>query len=263
MRPLFDGELALVTGAGRGIGRAIALELAAAGARVALLARSADELDEVAGMVRDRGGIAGVFPADVADPVQVDGVVARIAAELGRVSILVSNAAVVWPLGPTVTVTLAEWSVAFAVNVGAVFQLSVALLPSMLERGWGRIVNISSGIAANPAGMIGGNAYVTTKAALEAHTINLAAELAGSGVTANVYRPGSVDTAMQVWIRAQSPAKIGAALHERFARSYEEGSLITPGQSARSLMEQLATDDTGEIWNVNSSSATDLESETR
>jgi NAD(P)-dependent dehydrogenase (short-subunit alcohol dehydrogenase family) len=111
--------------------------------------------------------------------------------------------------------------------------------------------------------MIGGNAYVTTKAALEAHTINLAAELAGSGVTANVYRPGSVDTAMQAWIRAQSPAKIGAALHERFARSYEEGSLITPGQSARSLMEQLATDATGEIWNVNSSSATDLESETR
>lgn len=100
MRPLFDGELALVTGAGRGIGRAVALELAATGARVALLARSAGELDEVAGTVRDRGGIAGVFPADVADPVQVDSAVARIAAELGRVSILVSNAAVVWPLGP-------------------------------------------------------------------------------------------------------------------------------------------------------------------
>jgi hypothetical protein len=66
-------------------------------------------------------------------------------------------------------------------------------------------------------------------------------------------RPGSVDTAMQAWIRAQSPAKIGAALHERFARSYEEGSLITPGQSARSLMQHLATDVTGEIWNVNTS----------
>ena len=253
MRPRFDGELALVTGAGRGIGRAIALELAAAGARVALLARSAEELDQVAGTVRDRGGIAGVFPADVADPGQAGGALTRIAAELGRVSILISNAAVVWPLGPTVAVTLAEWSAAFAVNVGAVFQLSAALLPSMLEQGWGRIVNISSGIVANPAGMIGGNAYAATKAALEAHTSNLAAELAGSGVTANVYRPGSVDTAMQAWIRAQPPAKIGAALHERFARSYEEGSLISPGQSARSLMGHLATDATGEIWNVNTS----------
>jgi NAD(P)-dependent dehydrogenase (short-subunit alcohol dehydrogenase family) len=217
----------------------------------------------VAGTVRGRGGIAGVFPADVTDPVQVDGAVARITAELGRVSILINNAAVVWPLGPTMTMTLADWSAAFAVNVGAVFQLSAALLTSMLERGWGRIVNVSSGIAANPAGMIGGNAYATTKAALEAHTINLAAELAGSGVTANFYRPGSVDAAMQAWIRAQAPAMIGAALHERFARSYEEGSLITPGQSARSLMEQLTTKATGEIWNVNSTSATDLESETR
>ena len=251
MTPLFDGELALVTGAGRGIGRAIALELAAAGARVALLARSVDELDEVAAAVRDRGGTAGVFPADAADPAQVAGAMTRITAEMGRVSILISNAAVVWPLGPTVTVTLAEWQAAFAVNVGAVVQLSTALLPPMLEQG-GRIVNVSGGIAAHPAGMIGGNAYATTKAALEAHTINLAAELAGSGVTVNVYRPGSVDTAMQAWIRAQSPEKIGAPLHERFARSYEEGSLITAGQSARSLMDHLASDATGEIWNVNS-----------
>ena len=196
--------------------------------------------------------MAGVFPADVADPAQVTEAMTRITAELGRVGILISNAAVVWPLGPTVTTTLAEWSAAFAVNVGAVFQLSTAVLPSMLEQGWGRIVNVSSGVAANPAGMIGGNAYATTKAALEAHTINLAAELAGSGVTANVYRPGSVDTAMQAWIRGQSPEKIGAALHDRFARNYEEGSLITPEQSARSLMDHLASDATGEIWNVNS-----------
>jgi NAD(P)-dependent dehydrogenase (short-subunit alcohol dehydrogenase family) len=86
----------------------------------------------------------------------------------------------------------------------------------------------------------------------QAHTVKLAAELAGSGVTANVYRPGSVDTAMQAWIRAQSPEKIGAALHERFTRNYEEGLLITPEQSARSLMEHLASDATGQIWNANS-----------
>jgi NAD(P)-dependent dehydrogenase (short-subunit alcohol dehydrogenase family) len=118
----------------------------------------------------------------------------------------------------------------------------------MLDAGWGRIVNISSGIAAHPEGMIRGNAYATTKAALEAHTRNLAAELAGTGVTANVYRPGGVDTAMQAWIRDQDPARVGTAMHDRFTRSYADGTLISPGQSAAGLLARLGTGDTGAIW---------------
>jgi 3-oxoacyl-[acyl-carrier protein] reductase len=142
----------------------------------------------------------------------------------------------------------AAWSSAFAVNVEAPFHFAQAVLPSMLDRGWGRIVNVSSGIAAHPGAMVGMNAYAATKAALEAHTLNLAAELAGSGVTANVYRPGSVDTAMQRWIRSQPPEEIGTALHEYFRASYEQGSLITPEHSARSLFAQVVGDATGEIW---------------
>ena len=98
----------------------------------------------------------------------------------------------------------------------------------MLDSGWGRVVNVSSGIAAYPAGMIGGNAYATTKAALEAHTVNLAAELRGAGVTINAYRPGGVDTAMQTWIRGQDPGRIGAGLQERFNKNFADGVLITP-----------------------------------
>jgi NAD(P)-dependent dehydrogenase (short-subunit alcohol dehydrogenase family) len=120
----------------------------------------------------------------------------------------------------------------------------------MLDAGWGRVVNVSSGIAAHPAGMAGGNAYATTKAALEAHTVNLAAELRGTGVTVNAYRPGGVDTAMQAWIRRQDPERIGARLHERFNRNYAEGNLITPEHSAAALLAHLASDDTGAIWDV-------------
>jgi NAD(P)-dependent dehydrogenase (short-subunit alcohol dehydrogenase family) len=98
--------------------------------------------------------------------------------------------------------------------------------------------------------MIGANAYTATKAALEAHTLNLAAELQGSGVTVNVFRPGTVDTAMQGYIREQDPEQIGAALHERFIAMHESGSLTTPEQSARALLEHLRTGGSGQIWDV-------------
>jgi NAD(P)-dependent dehydrogenase (short-subunit alcohol dehydrogenase family) len=103
----------------------------------------------------------------------------------------------------------------------------------------GRIVNVSGGIVASPGSMVGGNVYAAAKAALEAHTRNLAAELAGTGVTVNVYRPGGVDTAMQAWIRAQDPKRIGGELHQRFVRSYADGTLITPAQSAAALIGHL------------------------
>jgi NAD(P)-dependent dehydrogenase (short-subunit alcohol dehydrogenase family)/peroxiredoxin len=246
----FDGRVALITGAGRGIGRAVALQLAEGGARVALVARSVDQLEETAATLRGEGGVALVLPADLADPDAVAEAAATAAKELGPVDILVNNAAVVQPAGPTVSTPPTGWSSAFAVNVQAPIRLTLALLPAMLERGWGRIVNVSSGIVDHPGAMVGLNAYAATKAALEAHTLNLAAEVAGSGVTVNVYRPGSVDTAMQAWFRAQPPAEIGAALHQHFQASYEQGALITPERSARSLLTRLAGEATGEIWNA-------------
>jgi NAD(P)-dependent dehydrogenase (short-subunit alcohol dehydrogenase family) len=244
------GKVALVTGAGRGIGRALSLGLVDAGARVAILARSQDELDEVAGAMRERGGTALVIAADLGDPGQLADAASRALGQFAAVDLLINNAAVVWPLGPTSIVDPADWASAMAINVTAPVTLTRALLPAMLERGFGRIVNVSSGVAAHPAAMIGGNAYAATKAALEAHTLNLAAELTGSGVTVNVFRPGTVDTTMQAWIRGQPPERIGAALHARFTRAYEQGSLITPEQSAQALLEHLLGNRTGEIWSV-------------
>jgi 3-oxoacyl-[acyl-carrier protein] reductase len=179
--------------------------------------------------------------------------VARAQEELGVVDILINNAAVVWPLGPSTALDRADWAASIGINVVAVASLTFALLPAMLEQKWGRIVNVSSGVVARPASMIGGNAYVTSKAALEAHTVNLAAELAGSGVTVNVFRPGSVDTGMQAWIRDQDPERIGAGLHQRFTRSYAEGTLITAERSASSLLDRLPDEATGHIWDVTDS----------
>ena len=244
------GRVAIVTGAGRGIGRAAAIELAAAGAHVALIARTSTELDAVAQEIQARAGTALPITADIGHPDEPERTAAHVAAQLGTVDILVNNAAVVWPLGPTNLIDPTDWAAALAINVTGPVMLTRAVLPAMLERGWGRIVNVSSGIAEHPAAMIGGNAYAATKAALEAHTVNLAAELDGTGVTVNVFRPGSVDTVMQAWIRGQSPTRIGAALHERFVQAYELGTLITPEESARVLLEHLPASETGQVWNV-------------
>lgn len=243
-------RLALVTGAGRGIGRRIAVGLAALGAHVALLARSENELREAVAEIESSGGIATAIVTDVQYTDNLRGGIERVKAELGPPVVLVNNAAVVAPLGATQTLDARAVATAVAVNIAAPINLSAMVLPAMIATGWGRIVNISSGIAATPAAMPGMTVYSASKAALEAHTLNLAAELAGSGVTANVYRPGAVDTAMQRWIREQPAEQIGAALRDRFAAMHAGGQLITPERSAASLLDRIAGAETGQIWSV-------------
>lgn len=244
------GRVALVTGGGRGIGQAIALGLAGMGARVAVLSRSSDELGKTVEAVEKGGGAAKAVPADVNAPHQVAAAINAVEDTWGPIEILVNNAGVVWPLGPSSEIDVEEWAAALAINVTSIARLSFALLPRMLSSGWGRIVNVSSSVAANPASMLRGNAYATTKTALEAHSLNLAAELAGTGVTVNVYRPGGVDTNMQAWIRSQDPVRVGVALHQRFVQNQMQGALLTPEQSAASLLARLGSVQTGQIWDA-------------
>ncbi len=242
-------KVALITGAGRGIGRALAVALADSGARVACVARSQDELSDTVELVTHGGGNALAIAADLADPQAVAGVADRVLA-LGGADILINNAATVEPLGHSADMSPDAWSAAFRLNVISPAALAAAVLPHMRTVGWGRIVNVSSAVVAHPETMIGGNAYAATKAALEAHTLNLAAEVHGSGVTVNVYRPGSVDTAMQALIRSTGQGRLDAATHTRFVRNHKEGCLISPDDSARSLATRLTGDATGQVWDV-------------
>jgi NAD(P)-dependent dehydrogenase (short-subunit alcohol dehydrogenase family) len=248
----FGTRNALITGAGRGIGRAIALGLASEGARVILVARTGQQLEETRAMLVDQGAeptSVRLIEADLADEGDRDRAIGA-ALESGRVDILINNAATVEPLGVTATIPAADLRHALDVNVVAPAALTAAVLPGMLAAGWGRVVNVSAAVAANPARMVRGNAYATSKAALEASTFNLAAELSGTGVTFNVYRPGLVDTAMHTWVRTQDRDRIGDQLHARFAKNFADGLLITPEQSAAVLIEHLRGDDSGSIWDV-------------
>ena len=248
------GKTALITGAGRGIGAAIAAGLARAGADVVLIARTAEQLDETADTIRSAvpGSNVRAIPGDLADHERRAAVLHKIRS-VGHIDILINNAATVEPLGATTQITSEAVRAAFEINVVVPFAMTAALVPGMVDSGWGRIVNISSSVAGHPASMIGGNVYAATKAAIEAHTRNLAAELAGTGVTVNAYRPGGVDTAMQSWIRGQDPERIGSVLRDRFISRYETGDLISAHESAARLLEHLLgadADTTGAIWNL-------------
>jgi NAD(P)-dependent dehydrogenase (short-subunit alcohol dehydrogenase family) len=212
--------------------------------------RTKSDIDAVRAEIESLGGKSDAFEADVARPETVDGLLNYARDRFGQLDILVNNAAVVWPIGESRSIDPDSWAAAININVIAVARLSFAVLPDMLDGGWGRIVNISSGIAANPGGMANANAYATSKAALEAHTIGLATELDGTGVTVNAYRPGGVDTAMQGWIRSQPIETVGQALHDRFVSAKEGGSLLTPEVSAAALLPRIATLETGAIWDV-------------
>jgi 3-oxoacyl-[acyl-carrier protein] reductase len=242
-----DGRVAIVTGAGRGIGRATAILFAEKGAAVACVARSTAELEEVVATIRKAGGNALSIPTDLAQPSAPAEIITAVVGDLGDVDILVNNAATVDPLGATATIDADEWACAINLNVVAPVKLTRLVLGTMLERGWGRIVNLSSGVVQNPAAMPKGNAYTTSKTALEAHTLGLAAEIEGSGVTCNILRPGTVDTAMQQWIREQPVQKIGTAMHERFVGMHEGGKLIEPTRPAEALVAIVLGHTNGQI----------------
>ena len=188
------GKRAVVTGAGRGIGAAIAEALAAAGARVALLARSDDELRAVADGIAARGGEALVERVDVADEGSVDAAFASIRRAWGGVDILVNNAGVQGAIGPLHEVDVAYWWRAVEVNLKGCFLCSRQVLPGMIEQRGGKIINLSGGGAVSPRPFF--SAYSASKAAVVRLTETLAAEVRDYGIDVNAIAPGAVNTRM-------------------------------------------------------------------
>lgn len=198
------GKVALVTGGGRGVGAQIAAELAEAGMKVAVSARSLEQIEQVAREIR---GIA--VQADVSDRASVAEMVTQVERELGAVDVLVNNAGI---SGPSVTRPIWEedpadfWHV-FEVNVLGAYLCCRAVLPAMVQRGSGRIINVGSGAAYLPVspGNVLGIAYGPSKAALYRFGELLAAQVAERGVAVFTISPGLVRTEMTAWLTDDAP----------------------------------------------------------
>jgi NAD(P)-dependent dehydrogenase (short-subunit alcohol dehydrogenase family) len=188
-----EGKTALITGASKGLGKAMALALAEAGARVALASRNLELLNETAAAVRKLGAEAAVFQTDVRDEAQVLRLEKAVAAEFGQVQILINNAGMNIRK-PVTDFTLAEWRQVVDTNLNGVFLMCRSFVPQMRGQGYGRIINLTS--IMSHVGLPGRTAYAASKAGLLGFTRALALELAPEKITVNGLSPGPVATEM-------------------------------------------------------------------
>lgn len=189
------GKTVMITGASRGLGAALALDFARAGALISICARTTDALAETAAAVEDAGGRCVSRAVNVADEDAVAEWVDDTARELGAPAVLINNASVLGPRVETKDYPLEDWRRVMDINLTGVFITTNAVVPRMMEMGGGSIINVSSGAAVGVRG--GWGAYAVSKQALETYSFNLAVELSGSGIRVNIVDPGAMRTDMR------------------------------------------------------------------
>ena len=186
-----DGKVALITGAGRGIGKAVALTLAQSGCCVILTARSVSQLEEVQREVERRGGTGVASPGDLTRDEDIEKLVARSQQAFGAVDILINNAG--WgKRAPVVRASIADWDQTFRLNLRAPMILAQRLLPAMIQKGEGAVINIGS--VSGKTGEANGAAYSASKFGLIGFTQSLYEEVREHGIKVSVILPGFVDT---------------------------------------------------------------------
>ncbi|ART46856.1 2-hydroxycyclohexanecarboxyl-CoA dehydrogenase [Acidovorax carolinensis] len=235
----FDGKTVIVTGGGGGIGGATCRRFASEGAKVAVFDMNLDAAEKVAADIRGNGGQAAAFACNITDRAQVDAAVAAAQTQLGPIAVLVNNAG--WDVfKPFLKTVPAEWEKLIAINLTGALHMLHAVLPGMVERKYGRIVNVASDAARG--GSSGEAVYSACKGGLVALSKTLAREHARQSITVNVVCPGPTDTALLAGVAegARDPAK----LIEAFKSAIPLGRL-GQGDDLASAIAFFGSDDAG------------------
>ncbi|NHZ95271.1 2,3-dihydro-2,3-dihydroxybenzoate dehydrogenase [Massilia sp. CCM 8734] len=236
----FEGKVALVSGAAQGIGAAVARQLAAGGAAVAVIDVKAGAVEDMAATLRASGALAIGMAVDVTDSAAVNAAVARVRRELGEIDVLV-NVAGILRMGSILDYSDDDWERTFAVNAGGVFRLCRAVAAGMVERKRGAIVTVASNASTVPRMQMG--AYAASKAASTQFTRCLGLELAPYGIRCNVVSPGSTDTEMQrqLWNGADGSQGVIKGSLETFRLGIPLKRIATPEDIADAVL-YLASD---------------------
>jgi len=236
-------RVALITGAGRGIGRAIALAYAKEGAKLALAARTRSDLEQTAQQAQALGASTCIVPVDVSDPTQVEDMVRHIVEQYATIDILVNNAGIAGPVGPLQENDMTAWIQTIQVNLIGTYLCCRAVLPIMRKQNRGKIINLSGAGATNAWRNL--SAYGVSKVAVVRLTETLALELEGANIQVNALGPGSIHT--QMWEELRDSARTAGD-----TQLYALGQRVTSGggaslERAAALAVFLASDASGTL----------------
>jgi NAD(P)-dependent dehydrogenase (short-subunit alcohol dehydrogenase family) len=236
------GQVVAITGGGRGVGRMAARALAGVGAAVGVLARSPRELEETVALIEAAGGVALAATADVTDPEQLADALAHVRNELGPIDLLINNAGILGPIGPTWEVDASEWWNAMEVNVRGMLLCTQLVLPDMVARRHGRILNLASQAGVHRWPLLSG--YSVSKAAVAKFSENVAQEARRYGVTILSVHPGLLPIGLSEHAvpTQPEPGSYEAHVYNWVARQFADGHGADPADAMR-LFVRLARGD--------------------